>query len=509
MSLTQYLHRGKRLHPTKPALIFEDRVTTYAELHDKVALWAGAYSRLGLPKGSRVCILSSNTDHSILAFLGAIWGGLLPIFMNCRWSIAELSDSVDDCSAALLVADDSFMETAVTVRERCPSIQAVVSIGVPEAAPHGVRHHAQLLRDSTPLPDSSTTAQAPAFLNYTGGTTRKGKGVVHSHGGFASSMAILLWEGYVVKGSTCLTVPLFHIAGISVLMSALMAGNSLSILPRFEPEQLLRTIQKHRIHQVFMVPTMLRMMLENPTFASHDLSSLGLVRYGGSPIDDALIRKLRSMLPHVELMQLYGQTEGIPISMLSHADHDDRAVATGRTQSAGLPVMGVDLAIRGPAGETLPANAVGEISLRGPHLMLEYWHDPEQTRTALRDGWLYTGDAGYLCEHGYLHIVDRIKDMIVSGGENIYSAEVENALNSHPAVLQSAVVGLPDERWGEIVHAEVVFKPGCTSTTGELDDHCRALIAGYKIPKSITFASELPLTSVGKLDKVSIREKYA
>ena len=254
-----------------------------------------------------------------------------------------------------------------------------------------------------------------------------------------------------------------------------------------------------------MVPTMWQLLLHHPNFENTDLSSLKYARYGGSPMDETVLLSLKEKLPWVEFMQTYGQTEGVPATFLHDFDHSQVSAAAGKTRSVGRTAYGVEVEIRNTEGMALPAGEIGEITLRGPHLMLGYLNNEEETRKALRDGWLYTGDAGYFSEEGYLFLVDRLKDMIISGGENVYSVEVESALNQHDAVAQCAVVGLPDKKWGERVHAEVVLHPGTDIKAEELMDFCREYLAGYKLPRSINFVELIPLTAVGKVDKVTIR----
>jgi acyl-CoA synthetase (AMP-forming)/AMP-acid ligase II len=288
-----------------------------------------------------------------------------------------------------------------------------------------------------------------------------------------------------------------------------MMGNKLCILPAFDPGKFLQLVQEESIEHVMLVPTMIKMVLEHPEFASFDISSFKYIVYGASPIDEALLRRAREQLPGVNFMQIYGQTEGVPATFMFDSDHSEVGFASGRTRSAGTPALGVHIKITNESGESLPPGEVGEICLRGPCVMKGYLNMPEQTAKALQNGWLHTGDAGYLSEDNFLYIVDRIKDMIITGGENVYSAEVENALACHEAVQGCAVVGLPHDKWGEVVHADVVLKENATATQETLIEHCRELIAGYKLPKSIAFVEAIPLTPVGKVDKVAIRQKYA
>jgi acyl-CoA synthetase (AMP-forming)/AMP-acid ligase II len=305
-----------------------------------------------------------------------------------------------------------------------------------------------------------------------------------------------------------MTMPLFHISGIGISNAGLMAGNTLYILSAYDPLKVLQTLQDEELEQAFMVPTMWQMLLHHPDFPNYDLSTLRYLRYGGSPIDETLMMELKAALPDVDFMQIYGQTEGLPISMLYDCDHTAQGVKSGRTRSAGTVSYGVELEIRDPDGNALPPGDVGEITFAGPMLMLGYLNMPEKTAETLIDGRLHSGDAGFLSADGYLHVVDRIKDMIITGGENVYSAEVETVIVQLTGVAQCALIGIADEKWGERVHAEVILNPGPTLSEAQLITHCKTYLAGYKVPKSVAFVDAIPLTAVGKVDKVAIREKF-
>jgi acyl-CoA synthetase (AMP-forming)/AMP-acid ligase II len=267
----------------------------------------------------------------------------------------------------------------------------------------------------------------------------------------------------------------------------------------------MQTVQEKKIVQALLIPTMLQMLVSHPDLDQYDLTSLRYIRYGASPIDQALLNSVQEKLPWADLMQVYGQTECVPATFLYNFDHGETGIASGRTRSAGTPCLGVEIVIRDEEEKPLPRGEIGEITMRSSSVMKGYLNMPEQTGKALRDGWIYTGDAGYLSEDDFLYVVDRIKDMIVTGGENVYSAEVENAIAQHEAVAQCAVVGLSDEKWGEKVHAEVILKPGASLSGEEMEAFCREYLAGYKIPKSFQFVDAIPLTAVGKVDKVAIR----
>jgi long-chain acyl-CoA synthetase len=496
------------MYSERVAMVYGDRQTTYGDFHDLVARTAGALVDLDSRRGASVGILSANCDRAIVAFHGAIWAGMVPNYLNVRWSAHELGQSIDDFAPSILVVDDNYLDMGLDLLGRCATVTTLVHIGERQDLPEGVLRHSDLLVQAPLLEDRSGDADDMVFLNYTGGTTGKGKGVMHSHATHATGLSVAIAEGFFQPGNTLVVMPLFHIGGISITNAGLMMGSTLYIVPAFDPAQILNLIQDQRIVHALMVPTMWQMLLQYSRFDEYDLSSLKFLRYGASPIDETLLMALRDKLPGVDFMQIYGQTEGVPATLLHDVDHGPEGVAAGRTRSAGTPCFSVEIEIRDDGGQRLPNGEIGEICIRAPYLMLGYLNLPEQTQAALQGSWLCTGDAGYFTDDGYLFVVDRIKDMIVTGGENVYSVEVESVIYQIEGVDQCAIVGLPDEKWGEKVHAEVVLKAGFSLTEDELIAHCREYLAGYKLPRSVALVDALPLTAVGKVDKVAIRDRH-
>jgi acyl-CoA synthetase (AMP-forming)/AMP-acid ligase II len=345
---------------------------------------------------------------------------------------------------------------------------------------------------------------------YTGGTTGRPKGVMLSHNNIAFSLLGGLAQSDAPPGDNFLhAAPLFHIGGLASLLLALSAGSTCVLLPVFEPRAVLRAIETHRVVDLFLVPTMLRMIIDHPAFPDHDTSSIKLIRYGAAPMDEALLLQLFEALPGASFCQAYGMTELSPTCcLLGPADHDPRALQNGRTRSAGRAVPVCEIRIASPDGEELPRGETGEIIVRGPTVMIGYWGRPEETEAAVREGWMHTGDIGRMDADGYVTIVDRLKDMIVTGGENVYSAEVENALSTHPAIATIAVIGLPDERWGERVHAVVIPRDGATIELTDLQEHGRHSLAGYKLPRSVSIVRDLPLSGAGKILKTELRARF-
>jgi long-chain acyl-CoA synthetase len=304
--------------------------------------------------------------------------------------------------------------------------------------------------------------------------------------------------------------PMFHLADGFFCMAAATFGVRNVFLPAFNPVQVLETIQSERITQALLVPTMVNMVVHHPDIGRYDLSSLQRVLYGASPMPEAVIRRAMDVIPNATFVQAYGQTEASPVlTLLGPEYHTTEGPYAGKLASAGCAVPGVDLAILDAEGCEVPRRRIGEICARGDNVMLGYWKLPEITAETLRGGWLHTGDGGYMDEEGFVFIVDRVKDMIISGGENVYSAEVENAIYQHEAVAECAVIGIPHETWGEQVHAVVRCKEEKTLSEEELITHCRRLIAAFKCPRSVEFVTApLPLSGAGKILKRELRKPY-
>ena len=505
MSITQFIHRGKNMYGERTAFVDGQRETSYIELHERVARTAAILRDLDAAEDARLGILSAASDLAIASFFAGSWAGMVPNYLNNRWSEHELSGSVDDFGPRVLVVDDLSLDMGLALQRRCDCVEHVLYIGAKENPPSPALSYSALYESAKAIEDRSGDIDGLAYVNYTGGTTGKGKGVMISHRCHFAAMNTMSAEGFITSGDTLMALPLFHISGIAMSNSAIMLGNTLHILPAFDPLNVMQTVQDKKIEQALLIPTMLQMVVNHPRFEEFDLTSLRYIRYGASPIDQALLMDVKKKLPHADLMQVYGQTECVPATFLYNRDHGEAGISSGRTRSAGTPCLGVEIVIRDEQEQPLPRGEIGEITMRSSFVMEGYLNMPEQTAVALRDGWIYTGDAGYMTDDDFLHVVDRIKDMIVSGGENIYSAEVENAISLHESVVQCAVVGLGDEKWGEKVHAEVVLKPGANLSDTELVEFCRNYLAGYKVPKSFCVVEAIPLTAVGKVDKVAIR----
>lgn len=482
---------------------------SWGEVLERTASVAGGLARLGVRPGDRVAILSTNSDIYIELFLAIPWVGVAMVPLNTRWSSEEIVFAVSDSEPTAILLSDDFRSLTPALATAAPNAR-IVRLSGGDAGLDGDPTYGRLL-DADPLPEQPGPDDELFGIFYTGGTTGRPKGVMLSHRGLLANAEALRATGLFPSGCSVLHVaPVFHLAaGVAVIATTLAGGTHLP-LQAFDPVRVLEVLVAQQASDVLLVPTMIQMLLDHPSFTPASLSRLQRILYGASPINESTLARIQSAAPHVAFFQAYGMTEvSCAATVLRPEDHLAEARRRGKHRSAGTAIAGVKIQIVEPGGQPLARGEVGEIAVKGPGVMLGYWRQPQQTEQAVRDGWMHTGDGGWLDDEGYVHIVDRLKDMIVSGGENVYSAEVESVLATHPAVGQCAVIGVPDACWGERVHAVVVLKPQQVATSEELFEHCRSRIAGYKCPRSIDFRSTpMPLSAAGKILKNVLRESY-
>jgi acyl-CoA synthetase (AMP-forming)/AMP-acid ligase II len=505
MKLTQSLHRNAQQDPGGVATVFGDRTVTWAESLDRVARLAAGLRSLGVGAGDRVAILSLNSDRYHEYLLATWWAGAVVNPVNIRWSAVEIAYSLEDSGSNVLLVDDAYLPLLAQLREAAPVVSTVVHCGE-GTTPEGLLSYASLLEHGT-AEDAGRGGDDLAGIFYTGGTTGFPKGVMLSHANMVvSSLGSCAGGDFVVPGGALLhAAPMFHLADLACWAAQNLVGGSHVILPMFTPDGVVAAVERHRPTSALLVPTMLQLLVDAPAVKEADLSSLVKVLYGASPISEALLERIQRTLPHTALTQAYGMTELSPVAtLLSPEAHLDPVLR----RSAGRAAPHAEVRIVDADGAEVPRGTVGEVVVRGGHVMLGYWEKPEETAAALVDGWMHTGDGGRMDDAGYVFIVDRIKDMIVSGGENVYSAEVENAVAQHPAVAACAVIGVPDQEWGERVHAVVVLQPGSALELADLREHIKGLIAGYKAPRSLEVVEALPVSAAGKVLKRELRQPH-
>jgi long-chain acyl-CoA synthetase len=480
-------------------------VRSWGETLDRAARVASGLQAAGVSAGDRVAILSANSDDYMLLYLAVPWAGAVLVPLNTRWSDAENRYAVADCAPRVIFVSSELAEA--NTRWLGESNAILVSIG--EIRQPGMTLDAMLA--NPPIDHVDRHGDDLLAIFYTGGTTGRSKGVMLSHEGLTANCRAMRDFGIFPAGSRTVVVPpMFHLAAGAVLSTTMLGGGTAVIAGAFDPTGTLDLIASTDATDTMLVPTMIQMMLDAPDFDPAKLGPLRRMLYGASPMPEATLDRIMAAAPHVDFIQAYGMTEVSCTATLLGADyHRGAHRAAGRHRGAGKPLAIAEIAIVDAVDHPVAAGEVGEILVRGPGVMLGYWNQPELTTETLRGGWMHTGDGGRIDEHGILYVVDRLKDMIVSGGENIFSAEVEGALALHPGVAQVAVIGVPDDRWGERVHAVIVPRAGHDMIEDALVAHCRELIAGYKCPRSVEFRTgSLPLSPAGKILKTELRAPY-
>ncbi|MCL9983348.1 MAG: fatty acid--CoA ligase [Erythrobacter sp.] len=494
------------------AFTFGDEELSFAALDEGANRAANGLIALGVKPGDRVAFLGKNHPLYFEAFVGAARIGAVMTPVNWRLAPPEVAYILDNCGAQVVFVGEGFAAMIQGVRADVPHITHIIGIDAPEHDGPDYR----TWRDSFPAtpPAHVVHAEDDALQLYTSGTTGKPKGAVMTHGSILSSRDALAaaeemraWQEPIPGDVTLLAMPCFHISGTGTGIGTMVAGTNAIVLPEYDPTKALDLIDNFNISKIFLVPAAIQILLNHPRVNEVDFSRLKYVTYGASPIPLELMREAMRVLG-CGFVQMYGMTETSgTIVALDPEDHVPEG--SPRMRSVGKPLAGVELKIIDEAGHPVPTGAVGEIATRSNKNMRGYWNNPDATAATIdAEGWLRTGDAGYLDEDGYLYIHDRVKDMIISGGENVYPAEVENALYSHPKVADVAVIGVPDAKWGEAVKACVVVKPGEELTEAELIAHARTLIAGYKCPKTVDFIPALPRNPSGKILRRELRAPY-
>ncbi|MDX1554560.1 MAG: long-chain-fatty-acid--CoA ligase, partial [Xanthomonadales bacterium] len=477
MNLCWLIERCAGINGKGLAVIDGETRRDWRETRDRIARLAAGLNALGCSEGDRVAVLGLNSHRYFESLFGIPWAGGVMVPINIRLAPAEMAHCINDSGSSVLLVDKAFLPALEAMKGQVDGVQKVVYMG-DDDPPDGLSGFESLIADHEARPPSERGADDLSGLYYTGGTTGLSKGVMLSHANqVINALQSRAAFGMGMNARYLNVAPMFHAANMIGMLCATMGATAHVFVPMFDPEAVLRVIEKERVTHSVMVPTMINMLVHHPRIGDFDLSSLEYMLYGGSPMAEAVIGAVMERIPNVSLGQGYGLTETSPIlTQLASEYHTFEGPYAGKTRSAGHVVAGTQLCILDEDGKECAPGEIGEVCARGPNIMQGYWGQPEQTAEAIRDGWFHTGDGGYLDEDGFLYISDRIKDMIVSGGENVYSIEVENALYRHPAVAACAVIGIPSEQWGEEVHAVVILEQGHVADDEELIRHCHTLI---------------------------------
>jgi long-chain acyl-CoA synthetase len=483
---------------------------TYEQHGDRVLRLANAlHKELGVSPGDRFAVMAMNSHQYLEAYHAAYLGAGVVNPLNLRLAGKELAYIVQNAGCEVVLVDAAFAEHFHRSMEEGDGhnpIRHTVLIGEGDV-PHDVSYE-ELLNAGEPVVPDEPEEEDPVVLMYTGGTTGLPKGVLLDH---RAEMLNLYHIGFHIALDPAQVflhqTPMFHAASMGGVLGIPASGGTSVFLPMFDPGAVLDLIEAEQVTETMMVPTMIGMLLRHDDFRPERLASLRELIYGASPMPRATLDRLQELYPELALSQGYGMTECSAV--LTWLGAEDHRRGGERLGSAGRPMPGVVISIRDPEGNEVAQGENGEVCAKAGNFMREYWRNAEATDDAFRDGWYHTGDAGYLDDEGYLFLVDRVKDMIVTGGENVYSAEVENAIASYPGVDQVAVIGIPSEEWGEQVHAIVVLEAGAEVSADELKAYAKATIAGYKVPKSVEFRDEpLPLSGALKVLKKELRKPY-
>jgi len=515
MNTTDFLNIATAICPDKTAIVFEDKRYTFSQLNERVNRLANGLLKLGIKKGDRVAFLQVNCNQCVETYFAVAKTGAIYMPLNFRARGNELSYILNTAEATTLLAGERYIPLINSIRPELKYLKHLISI---ENKHDDMLYYEDVISSSpadevvTEIDDDDT-----AILLYTAGTTGFPKGVMLSHNSFAIYMLENVTPADPLsEEGNILTVPLYHVAGIQAMMAAIYGGRTLVMERQFDPKGWMELVEKEKANRAMMVPTMLKQLLDHPDFGKHNLSSIKVITYGAAPMPLPVIRKALEVFPGVSFINAFGQTEtASTITSLSPEDHvlsgteEEKEKKLKRLASIGKPMSDVEMKVIDDDGNELPQGEVGEIAARGPRVMTGYWKDEEKTaKTIDKDGWVHTGDVGYVDEDGYFFLSGRSSDMIIRAGENISPEELENVIRTHPKVEDVAVIGVPDETWGEEPRAVVIVKKGETATEEEIMEHCREQLASFKRPRSVVFVDSLPRNPMGKLIKREIREKY-
>jgi acyl-CoA synthetase (AMP-forming)/AMP-acid ligase II len=511
-SVGNILNRVLKRYPDRVAYTIGGREYTYSEVLESVNRVANGFLSLGLKKGDRVVLMTANRIEYIFADFAAAKTGLVKVPLDVMLSSKDIEYRIKDSGASAVIMDELFYEKAGLFFKDYDFLKHTLCVtDKEEILSQGVISYYELMNSaSSSDPGVDIDQDDLIAIMYTGGTTGVSKGVMHTHKSYLSIVFSQLVDNDVSTDEVVLlSAPLPHATGFN-LLPALIKGGRVVVTSGFNPEEFFRLVEKERITWTFMVPTMIYTMMDHPKRTEYDLSSLRTILYGAAPISPRRLEDAVAAMGPI-FMQGFAQmeiaTQGTILSKKEHVDaiRNDR---NDRLKSCGWPVMICQMKVVDEQNQELAPGAIGEVIVRGPHMMKGYWRKEEETKKTVVDGWIHTGDLGYMDDEGYLYLVDRKNDVIITGGMSVFSVEVENVLSQHPAVAEAIAVGIPDEKWGELVLGIVVKAAGKEVSEAELLEYARDKLAAYQRPKRIEFYDALPRTVYGKLDKKTVKKKY-
>ena len=514
MNTTELLTITSAIVPEREAIVFDGNRMSFGELADRVNRLTNALGELGVGPGDRIAVMQVNCNEHIESYFAAAKLDAIFVPINFRARAEELTFMLNDSGVKVIILGQRYQDMLRSIKGDLTTVEHQITL---EGPGDGFLFYDELLENASdeersPSADDDDTT----IIMFTAGTTGTPKGVMLSHNSFSSY--ILANVDPVDMGTAeknILTVPLHHIAGIQAVMAAIYGGRTLVLQRQFDEEGWMQLVQEEQVNRAMMVPTMLKRLMDQPTFKDYDLSSLRVITYGAAPMPLEVIKKAITEFPTTRFINAFGQTEtASTITMLPPDAHDikegdpDYEKKLTRLGSIGKPLPDVEVKIVDEDGNDVPVEETGEIVARGDRLMKGYWNREEATKETLRGGWLYTGDLGYWDDEGYIFLSGRAKDFIKRGGEMIAPEEVEQIIMSHPGVDEAAIIGIPDIEWGERVRAIVVKKLGMEVSMEDVIEHCRPRMAGFKRPEDVVFVAELPRNPMGKVLKRELREQY-
>lgn len=511
MNIGMLFTKAARSFPDKLAIAYGDREWTYKQTNERINKLANAFVSMGIPKGANIAILLHNCPEFIEVLFACFKAGIGVVPLNFRLHPKECSFIINNSEAEAVILGEDFRDSMNDLKNEMPQVKHFICISEP--LPGMLAFEKLLENQSSRFVETEVSPDDLAWIFYTSGTTGQPKGAMLTH----QNLLMMTMSFYAdicslgLQEAVLHAAPLSHGSGLYGIPNiAKAAANIIMPTKTFDPKTVFETIQKRRVTNIFMAPAMIKRLVTSPEIDKYDLSSLKCIHYGGAPIYEEDMKEAVAKLGQI-FVQDYGQGESpMTISYLRKEEHllSGNPLQMKRLTSAGIARTDVEIKIVDDKDQALPPGEMGEITVRGMVVMKGYWKNPAATAETLRGGWLHTGDLGIMDEDGYLYLLDRKKDMIISGGENIYSREIEDVILRHPAVFEVAVIGVPDEKWGESVKAIVALKPDQKATEDDIINFCKDHLASYKKPKSVEFIEAIPKNSYGKVLKKELRAKY-